>query len=282
MFRAPDRRSPCPCCVKAHPKFCDGKIAWFPLEAVIRIIGPDCFKSLDAEGHQEAVDNLNAERRREKDTKFLISRIPYLGQAIAAGETAIRVGDALETFHRELHGKLQIGRLDLWRDVQRDGELRITFRTQEVRRNNKMEEYFVDTEAERVAYRLDGYEVLNPHLRIGTATLKSAIRKLNTYNTRTADSVDQMDDTERHKAAAEIGQAMTAVQTASKNLTRWQKFVTPLAINSLKNWGAHEGCRTPYTYELSGDRFAFGPSKYRSYSVQIPPDLSLSIRSFEL
>ena len=49
-FRAPDRRSPCPCCVPAHPKFCDGKIAWFPSEAVIRIIGPDCFKALDAEG----------------------------------------------------------------------------------------------------------------------------------------------------------------------------------------------------------------------------------------
>ena len=73
-----------------------------------------------------------------------------------------------------------------------------------------------------------------------------------------------------------------AVRMAFDNLVRWQKFATPLAINSLKNWGAHEGCATPYNYELAGSRFIFGPSEYRSFSVQIPTDLSLSIGTVDL
>ena len=282
-FRAPDRRAPCPCCSPAHPKFCDGKIAWFPSEAVIRILGPDCFKALDAEGHQEAVDNLRAERRREKDTRFLLSRLPNLWHVVAVGGNALSVADALEEFHRELHGKLHLARLDLWRDVKRGGELRISVKTREIKRGRNFEEYFLNTEAERVAYRLDGYEVLNPDLRIGVASLKSSLRKLKGYAglTERPDAIDQMDDAARHLAAEEIGHALTAVGTVVDNLKRWQKFTTPIAINSLKNWGAHEGCAMPYIYELTGDRFNFGPSEYRTYSVQIPPDLSLSIGSVD-
>jgi hypothetical protein len=283
-FRAPERRAPCPCCSPWHPKFCDGKIAWFPAEAVIRIIGPDCFRALDAEGHQEALDNLRAEQRRERDTRFLLSHLPNLWRVVAVGETAVRVADALDEFHRELHGKLKLARLNLWKDVQRDGELRISIKTREVRRDRKLEEYFVNTESEVVAYRLDGYEVLNPNLRIRTAAIWSAVQKLKGYAdlAKRAGAIEQMDDAARSEAAAEIGHGITAVRNAVDNLTRLQKFATPLAVNSLKNWGAHEGCATPYNYELTGSRFNFGASEYRSYSVQIPSDLLLPIGSVEL
>ena len=86
-----------------------------------------------------------------------------------------------------------------------------------------------------------------------------------------------MDAGARHEAALEIGRAITATRRAIDNLTRWQKFVTPLAINSLRGWGRREGCRTPYNYELAESRFRFGPNEYDLYSVAIPPDLYLSI-----
>jgi hypothetical protein len=282
-FRAPDRRAPCPCCSPEHPKFCDGKIAWFPSEAVIRIIGPDCFKALDAEGHQEALDNLRAERQRDKNPSFLLSRLPNLWRVVGVGDRATRVADALEEFHRELHDKLRLARLDLWRDVQRGGELRISVKAREVRRSRSLEEYFLNTEVERVAYRLDGYEVLNPKMGFGTAALKSAIRKLRGYADLASHPValDQMSDADRHEAATEIAHAITVVRRASDTLTNWQKFATPLAVNSLKNWGAHEGCPTPCNYELVGNRFNFGRSEYQSYSVLIPDDLSISIGSVD-
>ena len=283
-FRAPDRRSPCPCCTPGHPKFCDGKIAWFPSEGVIRILGPDCFKGLDAQGHEDALVQMRADRRRDKDTHFLLTRLPGLSKIIAVGETATRVADALQEFHRDLHGRLQLARLNLWRDVQRDGELRVTQKTREIRRGRNLEEYFVDAEAEVVAFRLDGYEVLNPDLRIGTAALKGAVRKLKGFVGLSArsDAIDQINDAARHEAAGEIGHAITAIRTAVKNLARWQRFATPLAINSLKNWGMHEGCRTRCYYSFSEDRLNFGPNEDRPYSVQISSDLFLKIGNPDL
>jgi hypothetical protein len=274
-FRAPDRRAPCPCCWPSHPKFCDGKIAWFPSEAIVRIIGPDCFKALDADAHQEALDNMRTERQREKDVTFLLSQLPRLSGAVTVASKAAHVADALEQFHRELHDKLRIARLDLWRDVRRDGELRISVKTREIRRARNGDEYFQDSEAEIVAYRLDGYEVLNPNLSIGGGALKNALRTLKRYSdlAESPDPINQMDAVTRHEAAGEISRAITAVRRAVDNLTRWQKFAKPLAINSLRSWGAREGCRTPYHYELAGNRFGFGPNEYNLYSVSIPHDL---------
>jgi hypothetical protein len=52
--QAPDRHAPCPCCSPRAPKFSrKGKIAWFPDEHVIRMIGPECFATLNPEGHWE-------------------------------------------------------------------------------------------------------------------------------------------------------------------------------------------------------------------------------------
>ena len=278
-FRAPDRRSPCPCCWPSHPKFCDGKIAWFPSEAIVRIIGPDCFRALDADAHQEALDNMRAERRREKDTAFLLSQLPRLSGVVKIAGRAAQVASALEQFHNDLHSKLRIARLDLWRDVRGGGELRVSVKTREIKRGRNGGEYVQDTEAEIIAYRLDGYEVLNPDLNIGSSALKSTLKTLRKYSelAELPDSIEPMDAGARHEAALEIGRAITATRRAIDNLTRWQKFVTPLAINSLRGWGRREGCRTPYNYELAESRFRFGPNEYDLYSVAIPPDLYLSI-----
>jgi hypothetical protein len=55
--QAPDRHAPCPCCSPRAPKYSrEGKIAWFPDEHVVRMIGPDCFHTLNPEGHWEAVE----------------------------------------------------------------------------------------------------------------------------------------------------------------------------------------------------------------------------------
>jgi hypothetical protein len=212
-------------------------------------LGPDCFKALDAEGHQEALDNLRAERRREKDRQFLLSRLPSLFRVVTVADTAVRVADALVEFHRDLHAKLRLARLDLWRDVERGGELCVSVKTREIKRRRNGDEYFEDTEAEVIAYRLDGYEMLDPDLSIGIGTLKNALKTLKRYAdlAEFPDFMDQMDAAARHDAASEIGRAITAVRRAADNLTRWQKFATPLAINSLRNWGARDAGRLTTT-----------------------------------
>lgn len=283
-LRKVGRWAPCPCCAPESPKFGSGKIAWFPSEGVIRLLGPDCFKTLDAEGHEEAVRNLKAERRRATETEVLLARLPQLTGLLEVGEKAKRVAIALTDFHQSLHEKLKLAKLNLWENVERGGELRVYIKTSRLVTQRDGSSYIEEVDAETVISHLDGFEVLNPELKIGATTLRAAITKLESYIdlAREPTAIEAMTDDARHEAAGGVARAMTAIRAAAENLTRWQKFATPLAINSLRRWGEHPGCAVPYNYEISGKRLVFGASEYRSFSVVIPDDLALPIDRIEL
>jgi len=126
--------APCPCCWPEFGKFGIVKVAWFPEERVIRLIGPDCFRSLNPEAHEQALDIFEIEQRRRRNTEFLLSNLPQLGHVIAVIERGIMVGKAVESFHELLHNRLSRLRLNLWPYVRRGGELRVNVKESEFRR----------------------------------------------------------------------------------------------------------------------------------------------------
>ena len=177
------RWAPCPCCTPETPKYGrNGKIAWFPSEGVIRLLGPECFKSLDKEGHEEAKRQLEIERRRKQDTDYLLSKLPLLGRVILVGEQAIPIAKALDIFRDDLHAKLTLDRFPLWDCVRDGGELKIKERSQEFRQNTDGSMRIVDIDVEHVYARLSSYEILNPNLTSCGDQLQAALRKLREHN----------------------------------------------------------------------------------------------------
>src|SRR6202035_2871316 len=120
-FLKAKRFAPCPCCWDEFGKFGHGKIAWFPDERVIRLIGPDCFASLNPEAHAKAQSDFDIEQERRRNNEFLLSNLGRVPEVIRIVERAITVSKAVETFHGELHGKLGIIKLNLWPYVRRGG-----------------------------------------------------------------------------------------------------------------------------------------------------------------
>jgi hypothetical protein len=51
-----------------------------------RILGPDCFRALNSEGHQQAYDDMKAEEQREADINNLLGEIGDVPKLIAAVE----------------------------------------------------------------------------------------------------------------------------------------------------------------------------------------------------
>src|SRR6478735_1866700 len=87
-----DRWAPCPCCHLHFPKyFRAGMIAWFPDQKLIRILGPQCFRKLNPEGHAIAIDQYDREQRIRRDIAFLIQNLPLLPAAMAAIRRAIEI-----------------------------------------------------------------------------------------------------------------------------------------------------------------------------------------------
>jgi len=84
--------APCPCCWSNHPKYgLSGKIAWFPDEAIIRLLGPDCFAAMDQDAHAEALALMRQEKRRKQDIAYLLGVIGFDATAFFGDEKAIVV-----------------------------------------------------------------------------------------------------------------------------------------------------------------------------------------------
>jgi hypothetical protein len=115
QYRVLERWAPCPCCTGHFPKYWkDGKIAYFPDERVLRLIGPKCFVTLDAGGHHAALERLRRERKRKADIRYLVEHIhllPKLEGLIGDWLPTIEHLDEARAIVRE---RLELLKLPLW------------------------------------------------------------------------------------------------------------------------------------------------------------------------
>jgi hypothetical protein len=272
--------APCPCCSPETPKYgLNGKIAWFPEEGVVRLLGPDCFKSLDAEGHEEAKRQLAAERQRKQDTEFLLSKLPLLKQVIRVGERAVPVAKALDAFRESLLAKFALAQLPLWEHVRHDGVLKVSVRHREFRPNSDGSMRVEEVDTFQTYARLNGHEILDPRLSSQVGRLQSALRRLHEF-ADTGEDLEQvklMSDEEKRRVAGQISKAVSTIKTAVDKITALRRFTDLVTINTLRRWGEQEGCPLPRFFERRGDRIAFGQREHRNFVVEIPDDLLAEI-----
>jgi len=121
---------PCPCCRPRHPKYRHGMVAFFPNERVIRIMGHDCFKRFNSEGHTEALRKYHGDLQRKRDIAYLLGNLDKVADFKAAVERAIPIAHAVDQFRNDTCNTFtEVLRTDLWEHI-RTGELRITRKAQ--------------------------------------------------------------------------------------------------------------------------------------------------------
>jgi hypothetical protein len=133
--QAPDRHAPCPCCSPRAPKYSrKGMIAWFPDEHVIRMIGPECFQTLNPDGHWEAVETFDREEGARRTIDYLVGNLHLSGKSIEVLQNALPTLTAIDEVHATLRSRLtDIVRVDLWRHVGR-GSLKVHVMSRRLRR----------------------------------------------------------------------------------------------------------------------------------------------------
>jgi hypothetical protein len=271
-FRKAKRFSPCPCCWDEFGKFGHGKIAWFPDERVIRLIGPDCFKALNPEGHAKAQRAFEIEQERKRNTDFLLSNLPRLNEVISAIERAIIVASVIETFHAEMKGKLSMLKVNLWPHVRRDGLLSVSVREAEFRRSDSGDMYSHNVEAQKPFARLPGYQMLDPVLDPLSAGLINTLSRITPYNSgqKTKEAVEAMSDEERRQVAETLSRSVKKAKEKIAKIETLRKFTERVAINTLRNWAAQEGCAIAFYCSHEGDRIAIGKQRHQTVNVALP------------
>jgi len=217
--------APCPCCSLFHPKYREGgKIAWFPEEQVIRLIGPDCFKALNAEGHAEALAALRKEQQREKDILYLLDNLPRVPALLAATREALPLAKAVDDFRSDLMLRLERTlKIDLWREI-RDGKLRVRTQRREAFRRADGSEGFRNVDDFRDYASIDGHDLLNPKTMRFTPRLQRVeahLEALLVYEEAEEQGVEA--DRRRRDAAKRFGDCSGRLKRLFRGTGRRQK-----------------------------------------------------------
>lgn len=262
--------APCPCCSPFHPKYREGgKIAWFPEEQVIRLIGPDCFKALNAEGHAEALAALRKEQQREKDMLYLLDNLPRVPALLAATREAMPLATAVDDFRSDLILRLERTlEIDLWREI-RHGKLRVRTQRREAFRRTDGSEGFRNVDDFRDYASIDGHDLLNPKTKRFTPrlqTVESHLEALLSYES--PEGHDEPSDRSRRDAAKRFGNCSSGLRKLFGELEDIRRFGSVTTAATLRNWGAREDSPFRFYAERADGSFYIG--RRREEKIRVP------------
>ncbi len=272
--------APCPCCWSNHPKYgLSGKIAWFPDEAVIRLLGPDCFAAMDKNAHAEALALMRQEKRRKQDIAYLLSNTDALQKLPAVFERAVAIGGAVDQFKADLRHtfierlnipiweNVRTGKLQVWeefRDLDRRGEVQTLTRKRDYASINgiAMLSPEVKTFAFRASQFLDGREFLERDGWQGR--------------------IDALDDRQRHEIAVLINRRVTRGRRLLAEIKVAGEFVSDLNLATLRTWAARRDCPHPFLLQRNENTLLIGTKPNAMFRVQIPMQMEDEMPEIEV
>ena len=269
-FRKKKHFAPCPCCTPSHRKFGHGKIAWFPEERVIRLLGPQCFASLNPEGHQQAEDELRQRKQREQDINFLLESHSSLVKAKASLMPAMQIANALDEFGSLLRKRIyETLNIPIWPRICR-GELRIWDRVSQVNQKTGEVEHLPML---RLYAGLPGYRILDPSLRGIADRLYQPLKTLEILDVdgNWNEHINSISDGDRHSTAILLRSAIRRTGEIIREINDLKSFINNLA--TLRTWGQLESCPEPIFLDFNNTHILVGRSEFTKVRISIPPIL---------
>jgi len=255
------RFAPCPCCSPRHSKYGrGGKIAYFQKEQVIRLIGPDCFKSINEQGHREAEDRYHQAIERARTVEYLLQQLPRVPDIIRTIEQNLPIATAVDAVRHRLPTFLnEVLRIDLWEQVK-DGQLKVTLEQSETFLRRDQSEGTRTLHMQRVFASIAGYKLLRPRGRqtsLAYRQVLTALKKVN-FGFDFRSRLVAMADTDRSETARLFGQALKRATGVTSEIADIQMFFSPMNIANLKGWGRHAGSPCRFYFELDGRNVLIG------------------------
>jgi hypothetical protein len=255
-------------------------IAHFPSEHFIRIIGHDCFKSINSEGHVQALKKYHGDIQEKQDTAYLSSHLGKVPELISAVEHAEPVGHALDEFRNKACTVFkEVLHLDLW-DHIRTGELRITStKTQIVQIPGQgVDERQVQvTETYGWITGQDFLKARSPKLGLKLHDVLIGLRAID-YGSDFKDVVAQMSNQHRREAARILGKAVGAANAVFASILDLRQFTSPINLATLNGWASKEQCVVHMYLTFDGINLGIGKNEYNWRRIEAPPAYSLVLR----
>lgn len=274
--------SPCPCCSDDIPKYKGtdkkpAKIAWFPDEKVIRLIGHDCFSSLNKIGHEDALRDLRSRQNRQRHERFLIENLGLASEALIVIEHNLAIAVAFDEFRRLLLSKLQSLRNFRLAESIRGGKLQIIAKVTKTIVDKNKKERRVTKVTHKTYAEIPGYEFFELHRK----NVAPKFHQAQAFLTKVDASLDVTRATDLAITATSknFAKGLKLAKEAGFDLEVLRRFVSKQVINTLRTWGRREDSVLRFEIELTDDSLYIGPTRDQKIRIPVPGILleSLSI-----
>lgn len=271
--------APCPCCSPLKPKYKrGGKIAWFEEEGVIRLIGPECYRTLNADGHLFAVAEMNARRKREQAIRYLSNSLPRLEAMAAAFAEVRKVTFAVEDFRKELLEALAIKDIPLWDHCslgvlsifQKKTDLSIT-------KDGEIKRQEIDIKVACAPLR--GHRMLQPHPKPFDMTLTNIGLGLTRIIDQIRENPDVSGWSDQYRADSlrSYNRTRRELLKLVSTIQDLQQFVGPIALPTLKRWGVLPEATLAVFVERVGREYRIGPNPNDWVKIDIRPSMEVPV-----
>jgi hypothetical protein len=236
--RAGGTLAPCPCCWPEHEKYGKGRVAWFPAEGVIRLIGPQCFARLDPEAHRTAETELRRDLKRRRNASFLLGNIESVEAAIRAADDMLPLAKAVDQIRKNTLAILASQRLPLFAQT-RGGSLLVLEQTNEISRNAQGAHISRSAHLEKAYAPLLGRRFIDPAGELLADLVDRGRRELVEARALAdqASRDNEGGDATRDRAVRKINTGFRNLQSVWERVEEARAFFSEQNIRTLHAWG---------------------------------------------
>jgi hypothetical protein len=247
-------------------------ITWSPTKHVIRIIGPECFRTINREEHEAAAKRYRDRRRHAQDTAYLLTRLGDAPEAVRLIERAVETAKAVDEFRARVSKRFDLALpISIWNQV-RDGVLTVCSVRREIyRAPDGSERERVVEDFERYG-ELPGHVMLQPNARPIHPLLERALSKLRTIDCgeNVAIAVQNMTPAETQRTARVLRISIDTAQEAFDQIGEVRKFMSAVSLRTLNAWGRHDRAPVRLHVRIEGGNFYFGQRPENVQRLTIP------------
>jgi hypothetical protein len=283
--RPRSRWAPCPCCSPHHPKYFKyGLIAWFPDEGVIRCVGDKCYKKMDPDGYELAMNQLNAEIEAERTANYLLARIPRIPEYLRVLNGNVPALAAIDDMLNRLNKMLtKTFNIDLWPEVN-TGVLRYIVTRNEVQRSREGD--LVDrTVSDFEDYGpVAGYVALKPSTSRFAKRVQQKMDNLDTINfgPDPLERIMAMTETEKQATVKILSWVHRETSRICQQAVEARSFFTPATLATINGWSEQDTVAYRVHFAMDAEGFHVARDANQNHSlIRWPENFWKNIQELE-
>jgi hypothetical protein len=257
----------CSACPHDYPQFKkNGILAWFPDLGIIRVVGGDCYKTLNPSGYELAERRYRSSREQRQEERYLLRRAWQIPLILSDSQDDRKILASVDDVRAAVVRALHHYEIDLHRHIA-DGELHV-----DKPQWDKKSKFGRTVMVPQVYARIKGSSFVDPTMTRFSRGLDKIVRSLSKcdFGADWEEKIASLSP-KRQKAAAEaIAEGLDSLRSLRSQFEDVRAFLSVPTLATLRTWSDHSTSQCRFYFDYSDTELRIGRSMARYQRIAMP------------